>query len=81
MFTRFRKEGPEFKLTEMELRRLLGATLETPTRVLRQNLSAYLNAAKTYADDEVARFLRACEDKVLKGKSTNEVEGDSHGGR
>jgi hypothetical protein len=54
--------GPNgFEPSDMELRQLLGATLETPTRILKQNLNAYKSAARAYEDDEVLDFLAACE--------------------
>lgn len=64
LFRKFQNEGREFVLTEMDFRRLLGATLETPARILRQNLNAYLNAAATYEDDDVVKFLQTCEDRM-----------------
>jgi hypothetical protein len=61
LFQRYVDRQAEFKPSEMELRRLLGATLETPLRVLRQNLSAFKSAADAYHDTEALDFLRACE--------------------
>ena len=63
LFREFEKSS-RVTVTEMDFRRMLGATMETPPRILRQNLSAYLNAAVTYGDSEVEKFLRACEDKM-----------------
>lgn len=60
LFTQFLRER-EINPTNMEIRRLLGATLETPKRVLKQNLHSYRQAAQAYLDQEVLDFLSACE--------------------
>ncbi len=65
VFKRFKDKRKQLILTEMDFRRLLGATMETPSRVLRQNLNAYLNAAIAYGDDDVVDFLRTCERKMV----------------
>ena len=80
LFREFQNEANKFALTEMDFRRLVGATLETPARILRQNLNAYLNAAVVYGDDGVAEFLHACEDKMalvlgIVKESTNGEDG------
>jgi len=64
-FVRYKESGSDFQPSEMELRGLLGATMETPPRVLRQNFSAYKNAASTYQDAEILNFLAIC-DKSLR---------------
>ena len=51
----FTLNGPD------DLRVLLNGTLETPRRVLRQNLRAYQNAAELYGDEEVGAFLKECD--------------------
>ena len=60
LFRKFAKSGA-VDPSEMELRQLLGATLETPLRVLKQNFHAYRSAASAYGDGEVLDFLDACE--------------------
>lgn len=60
LFRVFEETGT-VEASEMELRRLLGATLETPKRVLRQNLHAYRSAAEAYSDEPALEFLLACE--------------------
>jgi hypothetical protein len=63
LFRAFEQTGT-VDASEMELRRLLGATLETPKRVLRQNLHAYRSAAEAYSDESALEFLLACENIV-----------------
>jgi hypothetical protein len=59
-FVRYKRESSAFKITEMELRSLLGATMETPPRVLRETINAYRNAANEAGDNEVGEFLSFC---------------------
>lgn len=69
LFARFNADLGGFRLTEMEMRNFLGGTLETPVRVLRQNLHYYVDVAGEYGDKEVARFLAVCKqalENVLK---------------
>lgn len=51
---------------EMKLRLLLNCTMETPIRVLRQNIKYFINIAKTYGDSEVIKFLNKCENAIRK---------------
>lgn len=60
-FRRFGKNPQDFVLSEMEIRSLLGGTLETPSRVLKQNLHFYLDVAEQYGDHAVKQFLGACK--------------------
>ena len=62
-FRRFNADPVAFSLSEMELRNLLGCTLETPRRVLGQNLHYYLDAARQYRDQAVLGFLETCRAK------------------
>ena len=63
LFGRFTVDPAAFSLSEMELRNLLGCTLETPRRVLGQNLLYYLDAARQYGDQAVVGFLETCRAK------------------
>lgn len=63
LFVAFDESG-RVDASEMDIRRLLGATLETPPRIIRQNLHAYRSAAEAYADARVLDFLSACESIV-----------------
>ena len=61
-FEKYRESPEGFILSGPDdLRVLLNGTLETPRRVLRQNLRAYQNAAELYGDAEVGAFLKECD--------------------
>ena len=66
-FQAYLEEPGTFMLSETGLRVLLNGTLETPLRVLRQNLRAYQNAAEAYGDTEVAAFLSTCKEMLVEG--------------
>ncbi len=65
-FRRFKAAGCEPKLTEQEFREVLLSTMETPRRVLRENLSYFEQVAVEYSDEDVSRFLEVCS-KSLGG--------------
>ena len=60
-YRKFLDGKDEFSISEMEVRALLQCTLETPLRVLRQNLQYSRNLAVDYGSGELLEFLRACE--------------------
>jgi hypothetical protein len=60
-FRSFLRNRRDFSITEMELRSLLRCTLETPERILRQNLQYSKNLAKEYSEKELLEFLEVCE--------------------
>ena len=62
-FTRYRADPQSFELTEMELRRLAGCTMESPSRVVRQNIAFYRTSCDETGDTEAAAFLRKCDDE------------------
>lgn len=66
-FKRFLKDREGFSITEMELRGLLRCTLETPLRVLKQNLQYGKNLADDYNEAGLLNFLEICE-QALSGK-------------
>jgi len=66
-FKRFLKDKRTFSITEMELRELLRCTLETPQRVLKQNLQYSKNLAKDYNEKELFDFLETCK-RILAEK-------------
>lgn len=71
-FQAYQASPASLELSDADLRVLLNGTLETPPRVLRQNLRAYQNAAQEYADEEVAAFLSTC-DSLMKGSASLSV--------
>jgi len=64
-FKRYQKNSRSFAISETEFRSLLRCTLETPERVLRQNLEYYKNVAELYGEKDIIRFLSTCENKIL----------------
>lgn len=59
-FQRYRRDPKTFRVSEMEFRSMLKATMETPPRVLRETINAYKNAAEDVKDEEVIDFLTRC---------------------
>ena len=66
-FLRFIQEKKNFSITEMEIRDLLQCTLETPLRIVRQNLIYSLNLAKEFKEKKLIDFLKLCQ-KVINKK-------------
>jgi len=66
-FKRFLRDRKRLSITEMELRALLRCTLETPERVVRQNLQYSRNLAGEYKEQELVDFLEACEKTLKQG--------------
>ena len=67
------KKSPEFikynesencDISLSELKSFLGGTLETPKRILIQNLNNYFQAATIYNDKSVFSFLKLCKNKI-----------------
>lgn len=56
-FQRFLKSKKKFSITEMELRNILRCTLETPFRIVKQNLQYSKNLAKEFKDQTLLEFL------------------------
>ena len=67
-FKRFLEDRKRLSITEMELRALLRCTLETPLRVLKQNLQYSKNLADDYNERELFDFLEECE-QILAEKT------------
>lgn len=65
-FKHFSENREGFSITEMELRSLLRCTLETPERILKQNLQYSKNLAKEYSEKELLNFLEVCERVINK---------------
>jgi hypothetical protein len=67
----FVKNPQTYSITEPEFRNLLRCTLETPRRVLKQNIEYFKNIAISYEEEQLLKFLTLCEDKILKEGSEN----------
>ena len=63
-FQGFLKNGKKFSITEMEFRNLLRCTLETPPRIIKQNLLYSKNLAKEFKEKELVKFLEICSQKL-----------------
>lgn len=59
-FRRFQKQTNQFVPTPEELRDVLMATLETPTKFVRRNLDYFKTIAQEYHDEDVVKFLNMC---------------------
>ena len=64
LYQRFEYDKFNFDLTEQELIDLLRATLETPKRVLRQNLAQYKKLVGEFGGSDLQEFLAVCETKM-----------------
>ena len=64
LYRKFMHDKSSFDLTEQEFIDLLRGTLETPKRVLRQNLAQYERLAEELRDVELVEFLKTCESKM-----------------
>jgi hypothetical protein len=65
-FKAFLKNPVEFSISEPEFRSLLRCTLETPPRVVKQNIEYYKNLANLYNEKQLLEFLLFCEKKFIK---------------
>jgi len=64
LYQRFIHDRTDFDLNEQEFIDFLRATLETPKRVLRQNLAQYKKLATESGDIDLQEFLTTCEEKT-----------------
>lgn len=70
-FKKFMKNPSNFVISQSEFRSLLRCTLETPERVLKQNLEYYKNIARTYHEKELLQFLSVCEKQFVSWREKN----------
>ena len=63
-FQRFLKNKKKFSTTEMEFRNLLRCTLESPIRILKQNLIYSKNLAREFKEKDLGEFLEVCSQKL-----------------
>jgi len=66
IFQRFLKGESSFIINNMELRNLLHCTLETPLRIVKQNLSYSINLAEEFKEEGLLKFLKLCQKKLSK---------------
>jgi hypothetical protein len=66
VFQRFLKNKDSSLITEMEVRNLLHCTLETPSRIVKQNLTYAKNLAKEFNEELLFNFLDLCYQKLGK---------------
>jgi len=64
VFQRFLKNKKKFSITEMEFRNLLRCTLESPIRILKQNLLYSKNLAKEFKEKDLVKFFEICSQKL-----------------
>jgi len=62
-YKRFVKDKRTFSLTEGEFRSLLRCTLETPIRIVKQNLIRCKKLAEEGNEIEISEFLKACDER------------------
>ena len=65
-FKEYLKNPSIFSISEQDFRKLLRCTLETPLRVLKQNLEYYKKIARSYEEGEIYNFLISCEKQFMK---------------
>ncbi|OIN97798.1 hypothetical protein AUJ66_02250 [Candidatus Desantisbacteria bacterium CG1_02_38_46] len=65
-FINFKSDKNIFTITEGEFREMLGATRETPERVLKQNFEYCLNVCKEYKERELIDFLTICRKQMFR---------------
>jgi hypothetical protein len=70
-FKNYLENPKEFSISDSDFRSLLRCTLETPTRVLKQNLSYYKNVASSYNEDKILKFLLICEKRFVEKGAKN----------
>lgn len=66
-FLAYLKNPEGMSISEPEFRNLLRCTLETPDRIIKQNMEYYLKVANEYKEADIIRFLLYCKRKFFKG--------------
>jgi len=66
VFNRYLKSPSRFHMSEPEFINLLRCTLESPQRILKQNLEYYKKISEEYSEKELLHFLTLCEKKFIK---------------
>jgi len=65
-FKQYINNPSNFSISEPEFRKLLRCTLETPLRVIKQNLEYYKKLANSYKEEELFNFLLSCEKQFIR---------------
>jgi hypothetical protein len=65
LFKKYSENPTHFSISEAEFRNLLRCTLETPLRVVKQNLKYYKSIASSYDEKNIYSFLISCEKQFL----------------
>ena len=65
-FKKYINDPSNFTISEPEFRKLLRCTLETPLRVIKQNLEYYKKLANSYKEEELFNFLLSCEKQFIR---------------
>jgi len=65
-FKKYINDPSNFSISEPEFRKLLRCTLETPLRVIKQNLEYYKKLANSYKEEELFNFLLSCEKQFIR---------------
>jgi len=68
---KFLSNRDDFSISEPEFRNILRCTLETPERVLKQNLEYFKNLTKSYNEKQLLEFLLYCENKFIKRSNSD----------
>jgi len=66
LFKKYTNNPSNFSISEPEFRKLLRCTLETPLRVIKQNLEYYKKLANSYKEEELFNFLLSCEKQFIR---------------
>jgi len=65
-FNKYINNPSNFTISEPEFRKLLRCTLETPLRVIKQNLEYYKKIANSYKEEKLFNFLLSCEKQFIR---------------
>lgn len=65
-FKKYINNPANLSISEPEFRKLLRCTLETPLRVIKQNLEYYKILANSYKEEKLYNFLLSCEKQFIR---------------
>jgi len=71
VFQRFIEEGGNIRVTEAEIRNFLRCTLESPERVIRQNLEYFRKVGEAYGEAQIVQFIDLCSKRLFGGGETD----------